>query len=216
MNGFNIKQFVCNMLQENTWVVSDDSGECVIIDCGAYYEDERKAIVEYIDSHALKPVRLVATHGHLDHNFGNATIYSHYGLKPEVASGDSSMMEHLDVQAEKFYGMKMDCQFPPVGNILSEGDVIKFGFHELRVIETPGHSKGSVCFYCEEENVLFSGDTLFHMSIGRTDFEVGSMMQIIQSLRHLAQLPDTTKVMPGHDVCTTIGDELAHNPYMDR
>ena len=82
MNGFNIKQFVCNMLQENTWVVSDDSGECVIIDCGAYYEDERKAIVEYIDSHALKPVRLVATHGHLDHNFGNATIYSHYGLKP--------------------------------------------------------------------------------------------------------------------------------------
>mgnify|MGYP003495806903 CR=1 FL=1 len=189
MNGFNIKQFVCNMLQENTWVVSDDSGECVIIDCGAYYEDERKAIVEYIDSHALKPVRLVATHGHLDHNFGNATIYSHYGLKPEVASGDSSMMEHLDV---------------------------KFGFHELRVIETPGHSKGSVCFYCEKENVLFSGDTLFHMSIGRTDFEGGSMMQIIQSLRHLAQLPDTTKVMPGHDVCTTIGDELAHNPYMDR
>ena len=100
--------------------------------------------------------------------------------------------------------------------LLSENDVISFGNHKFTIIETPGHSRGSVCYYCSEENVLFSGDTLFHMSIGRTDFKGGSMMQIIQSLRHLAQLPDETVVLPGHDVQTTIGEELAHNPYMDR
>lgn len=86
----------------------------------------------------------------------------------------------------------------------------------MRVIETPGHSPGSVTFYCADENIAFTGDTLFRNSIGRTDFSGGNMMQIIQSLRVLAQLPDETVILPGHGEKTTIGEELAHNPYMER
>mgnify|MGYP000726015744 CR=1 FL=1 len=95
-------------------------------------------------------------------------------------------------------------------------EVIKFGNHEFQVIATPGHSSGSVTFYCEAEHVAFTGDTLFHNSIGRTDFPGGSMFRIINSLRHLGQLPDETQVLPGHGEYTSIGEELAHNPYMDR
>ena len=105
---------------------------------------------------------------------------------------------------------------PEVGHVLSDKEKIQFGNHTLEVMETPGHSPGSVVFYCEEENVLFTGDTLFQMTIGRTDLEGGSMMQIIQSLRIIAQLPDNTKVYPGHGYTTTIGYELSRNPYMDR
>ena len=211
----NIERFACNMLQENCYVVSDSTKECVIIDCGAYYEEERKAIKQYIDGNGLKPVHLLVTHGHLDHNFGNRFVADEYGLKPEVSGGDSRLMENLGEQAQAF-NVKLDCEMPPVGHYFDEGDEIKFGNHTFKVISTPGHSRGSVCLYCKEENVLFSGDTLFKGSIGRTDFEGGSMLQIIQSLRMLAQMPDSTVVLSGHGEQTTIGFELAHNPYMDR
>ena len=105
---------------------------------------------------------------------------------------------------------------PPVGKYLSDDDLIEFGTHRFTIIPTPGHTPGSVFFYCKEEKIAFSGDTLFRMSIGRTDFEGGSMLQIIQSLRMLAQMPDETTVLSGHGAQTTIGEELAHNPYMDR
>lgn len=211
-----IKTFVCNMLQENCYVVSDDTRECVIIDCGAYYEEERRAIVDYIRGQQLTPKHLLATHGHLDHHFGNNTIYDAFGLQPEVHSGDEQMMSHLERQAASLYGMRLDYEMPPVGHILEDGEQVTFGNHTWRVIATPGHSRGCVCFFDESEHVLFSGDTLFRGSIGRTDFQGGSMLQIIQSLRMLAQLPDDTRVYCGHGPATTIGDELRMNPYMDR
>ncbi len=204
------------MLQENCYVVSDDTQECVIIDCGAYYPEERKAITQYINEKQLKPVHLLVTHGHLDHNFGNDTIYEEFGLKPEVAAGDEKLMRGLAQQAEQFYGFELKTKFPAIDHFFEEDEVVKMGNHEFTIIETPGHSNGSVCFYCEAEHILFSGDTLFRTSIGRTDFPGGSMFRIINSLRHLGQLPDETLVYPGHGEHTTIGEELAHNPYMDR
>lgn len=211
-----IKTFVCNMLEENCYVVSDETKECVIIDCGAFYGEERDAIVRYIDNNQLKPVHLLATHGHLDHNFGNNTIFEHYGLKPEVAEGDRNMMNNYNQQAQKFYGMQLNFELPEAGSVITDNQDITFGNHKLKVIPTPGHSKGSVTFYCKEENVAFTGDTLFQQSIGRTDLHGGSMMQIIQSLRILAQLPDETVVKPGHGNDTTIGRELESNPFMER
>ena len=211
-----IKTFVCNMLEENCYVVSDETKECVIIDCGAFYGEERDAIVRYIDNNQLKPVHLLATHGHLDHNFGNNTILEHYGLKPEVAEGDRNMMNNYNQQAQKFYGMQLNFDLPEAGSVITDNQDITFGSHKLKVIPTPGHSKGSVTFYCKEENVAFTGDTLFQQSIGRTDLHGGSMMQIIQSLRILAQLPDETVVKPGHGNDTTIGRELESNPFMER
>lgn len=211
-----IESLVCNMLQENCYVVSDETKECVIIDCGAFYEEERRALVEYIRNNDLKPVHLLATHGHLDHNFGNDTIFKEFGLKPEIAQADEAWITNYKEQAMKLYGMTLEMEMPEVGHLLSDKEKIQFGNHTLEVMETPGHSPGSVVFYCEEENVLFTGDTLFQMTIGRTDLEGGSMMQIIQSLRIIAQLPDNTKVYPGHGYTTTIGYELSRNPYMDR
>lgn len=211
-----IESLVCNMLQENCYVVSDETKECVIIDCGAFYEEERRALVEYIRNNDLKPVHLLATHGHLDHNFGNDTIFKEFGLKPEIAQADEAWITNYKEQAMKLYGMTLEMEMPEVGHFLSDKERIQFGNHTLEVMETPGHSPGSVVFYCEEENVLFTGDTLFQMTIGRTDLEGGSMMQIIQSLRIIAQLPDNTKVYPGHGYTTTIGYELSRNPYMDR
>lgn len=211
-----IKAITCNMLQENCYVVSDETRQCVIIDCGAYYEAERKALVAYINDEHLKPVHLLVTHGHLDHNFGNNTVYENFGLQPEVSEADLKMMENLASQAKTFYQLDLNYNFPAVGRTFQPNEVISFGNHQLSVIETPGHSRGSVTFYCKEENVAFTGDTLFKTSIGRTDFPGGSMFQIINSLRLLAQLPDNTTVYPGHGEPTGIGWELAHNPYMDR
>ena len=212
----NIQRFQCNMLQENCYVVSDETKECIIVDCGAYYEEERQAVVKYIKDNKLEPKHLIVTHGHLDHNFGNNTIFKFFGLKPEVAEGDAHLMQTLKKQASKFYQLNLDYDFPPIDHFFEQDEIIKFGNHEFSIIETPGHSKGSVTFYCASEHVAFTGDTLFKHSIGRTDFASGSMFLIIQSLRKLAQLPDDTIVLPGHGDQTTIGDEVAVNPYMDR
>ena len=210
-----IEHFTCNMLQENCYVVSDETKQCVIIDCGAYYEAELSAIIDYIKTAELTPVHLLVTHGHFDHNFGNAAISQAFGLSPEISRHDKQLLDHCDEQAKTF-GVDFEQPCIPAGRLLENGEKITFGNHVLQVIETPGHSQGSVVFYCEDEKTAFTGDTLFRGSIGRTDFVGGSMLQIIQSLRMLAQLPDDTVVMPGHGSQTTIGYELAHNPYMDR
>jgi len=211
-----IQRFVCNMLQENCYVMYDDTKECVIIDCGAYFPEERQAIVNFIRDHALTPKYLLATHGHVDHLFGIDTIYKEFGLKPCVAAADKHLVESIAKQGAEMFGMQIEGDYPPVDHVFEKNEVIRFGNTQLQIIESPGHSRGSVCFYCQKEHVLFSGDTLFRGSIGRTDLDGGSMMQIIQSLRQIAQLPDETVVYSGHGPQTTIGNELAHNPYMDR
>lgn len=212
----NIQKFVCNMIQENCYVVSDETKECVIIDCGAFYEEERRAIVDYIRDNKLTPRHLIATHGHIDHNFGNNTIHEAFGLKPEVEADDEPLMQTLPQQAQMIAGVTLDYKMPPVGKYLKETDTIRFGTHSFTILHTPGHTPGCVVYYCKEEKVSFSGDTLFRGSIGRTDFPGGNSFLIIQSLRMLAQLPDDTTVLPGHGEQTTIGYELRSNPYMDR
>lgn len=210
----NIRRFVCNMLQENCYVVSDDTRECVIIDCGAFYPEERTAIVDYIRTNQLTPTHLLATHGHLDHNFGNNTIFEEFGLKPEASEQDEYLMNSLVRQGEAMYGLRLEYDFPSVENYLQANQIVTFGNHKLRVLTTPGHSRGCICFVCDAEKVVFTGDTLFRMSIGRTDFEGGSTQQIIDSLHRLAKLPDETIVYPGHGPQSTIGDEKKYNPYM--
>ena len=211
-----IQTFEVNPLHENCYVINDETKECVIIDCGALTETEQNAVIAYINEEGLKPIHNLGTHGHLDHHFGDAAILSAFNLQPEVAEGDKVLMQHPKEAALQMLGMDLNIDLP-AGNLkLTENEDVKFGSHTFKIIRTPGHSPGSVSFYCEEENVLFTGDTLFKGSIGRTDFPGGSMFQIISSLRELAQLPDKTIVYPGHGPQTSIGFELAHNPYMDR
>ena len=209
-----VSRFVCNMLQENAYVVSDESCEAVVIDCGALYDMERNAIIRYIKDNELKPVHLLCTHGHFDHVIGNDTITREFGLKPEVAAEDKHLM-NLKKQLKDMMGMDYDNEVPPIGRQLTANDIIGFGTHSIKILPTPGHTPGSVTFYIETEHVAFTGDTLFKMSIGRTDFEGGSWTDMTNSLINvLAKLPANTKVYPGHGEPTTIGDELRYNPYM--
>jgi glyoxylase-like metal-dependent hydrolase (beta-lactamase superfamily II) len=202
------------MLQENAYVVSDESCEAVVIDCGALYDMERNAIIRYIKDNELKPVHLLCTHGHFDHVIGNDTITREFGLKPEVAAEDKHLM-NLKKQLKDMMGMDYDNEVPPIGRLLTANDIIGFGTHSIKILPTPGHTPGSVTFYIETELVAFTGDTLFKMSIGRTDFEGGSWTDMTNSLINvLAKLPANTKVYPGHGEPTTIGDELRYNPYM--
>ncbi len=212
----NIVRFVCNPIQENTYVMSDETNECVIVDCGAFFPEERKAIVDYIRSNHLVPKHLIATHGHIDHNFGNNTMFEEFGLKPEVHADEAQLMDTLPEQAESFCNITLDYEMPAVGRFLSANDKICFGSHTFTILETPGHTPGSVFYYCKEENVAFSGDTLFHNSVGRTDIPGGSMFLLIQSLRAISQLPDETQILPGHGDYTTMGKEQTSNPYLDR
>ena len=189
-----IKIFQCNPLQENCYVVSDETRACVIIDCGARTVDEYR----------------------VDHNYGNGYVYAEFGLTPEVHERDLPLMETLHEQSAQFIGLDVLAPVPPVQTRLKEGDKIDFGTHQLTVIETPGHTPGGIVLYDAAEHVAFSGDTLFRSSIGRTDLPGSSMFEMMQSLRLICQLPDETKVFPGHGAATTIGEELMHNPYLDR
>jgi glyoxylase-like metal-dependent hydrolase (beta-lactamase superfamily II) len=210
-----VKRFTCNMLAENCYVVSDESHEAVIIDCGVMYQEEGIAITQYIRDNGLQPVHLLCTHGHFDHCMGNGLIYREFGLKPETHIGDQFLMETMQQQTTDILGVALPMEVPPVGRYLTDKDTITFGSHTLRILHTPGHTPGGVTYYCKEEGTAFSGDTLFRMSIGRTDFDGGSYEQIIHSLQEvLAALPPDTKVYPGHGPETTIAEEIRYNPYM--
>ena len=210
-----VKRFTCNVLAENCYVVSDESHEAVIIDCGVMYQEEGIAITQYIRDNGLHPVHLLCTHGHFDHCMGNGLIYREFGLKPEAHIGDQFLMETMQQQTTDILGVALPMEVPPVCRYFTDKDAITFGSHTLRILHTPGHTPGGVTYYCKEEGIAFSGDTLFRMSIGRTDFDGGSYEQIVHSLREvLAVLPPDTKVYPGHGPETTIADEIRYNPYM--
>lgn len=211
-----IKTFTFNPFQENTYVVSDETKECVVIDCGASSEAEQHELSQYIAEQALQVKHLIATHAHIDHNFGNAYMERQYGTLLQVHEADEPLAAQFEAQAMSFCQMSLPTPLPPVGKWLTAEDVIRFGTHELTIIETPGHTPGSVFFYCADENVAFSGDTLFHNSVGRTDLPGGNTFLLIQSLRTISQLPDNTTIYPGHGPHTTMGIEQTSNPYLDR
>ena len=210
----NVKTFCFNLLEENTYVVSDDSQECVIIDCGAYYPEERQALVNYINANELKPVHLLCTHGHFDHNFGIDTVYDTWGLKPEIAAEDEWLITDIPGQFKAMAGINLNWVYPKPDHYFVNGETIHFGHHEFEILRTPGHTPGGVTFYCAAEKVAFTGDTLFRMSIGRTDFERGSYPDMQNSLKTvIAQLPTDTVVYCGHGPQTMIGEEVSYNPY---
>lgn len=212
--SLHIERFVCNPFQENCYVVSDETRESIVIDCGAFYPEERRAVVDYIRGNRLELKHHAVTHGHIDHNFGDDTIETEFGLRPELHRDDEPLMQRLAEQALAFANITIDGSKYHVGKYLCDDDTISFGNHTFTLIPTPGHTPGSVFLYCKEEKLAFSGDTLFRMSIGRTDFELGSFNDIVASLRKIAAtLPPDTTVLPGHGPQTTIGDEKASNPY---
>ena len=209
-----IKKFEVNPVQENCYVVSDETKEAAVIDCGALFEEERKAVVNYIEENGLTLRHVLCTHGHFDHIFGVDTLFEEFGIRPRLHAADHRLYDGMKQQVHAFFGASYDKTMPPLGDDLSDGELITLGNTQLKVLHTPGHSPGSVVFYCESEKILFAGDTLFRMSVGRTDLEGGSWQQLLHSLQHvLAPLPADVKVFTGHGPATTIGDEVCMNPY---
>lgn len=209
----NIKVFVFNEVQENTIVLSDDTKECIIIDAGCNNEAEQLKLSNYIAENGLKPVMLLNTHGHFDHIMGNAYVYRKYGLLPLMHRGDLNKIESATLYVSAF-GLQMEDP-PTPKHFLEDGETLKFGNTEFKVMYTPGHSEGGVCFYFEKDGLLISGDTLFSGSIGRTDLPGGDYDELIQSIHtKLLILPEDTKVICGHGPGTTIGREARSNPFL--
>lgn len=209
-----IQQFTFNPFQENTYLLINGKRECIIIDPGCYFEEERKELLLYIEKEGLKVTRLLNTHCHLDHIFGNKLVASTYGVGLEIHRADEVVL----VRSPEI-GVMYNVRFEPSpmpSAYLEEGDKISFGGVDLEVIFTPGHSPGSVSFYCAEEKFLIGGDVLFYQSIGRTDLPGGNHATLLASIREkLFVLPDDVKVLPGHGPATTIGFEKQHNPFLN-
>jgi hydroxyacylglutathione hydrolase len=208
-----IKEFVFNPFEENTYVVYDDSLECIIVDPGCYNETEQKELVHFIESIGLKPVALLNTHCHIDHVFGNYFISEKYGLLPQINSLEQPVLESM-VAVGDMYGLNVTPS-PAGQTTLKENSLFRFGNTELLLLFTPGHSPGSMCFYHKDSGQLLGGDVLFQGSIGRTDLPGGDFQTLIQSIREkLFTLPDDIVVHPGHGPQTTIGYEKNFNPFL--
>ncbi|MEO5571425.1 MAG: MBL fold metallo-hydrolase [Bacteroidia bacterium] len=208
-----IDSFTFNAFQENTYILSDESKECLIIDPGCYDSFEKDEIATFIETQKLKPVKLLNTHCHIDHVLGNKFIADKYKLQIELNFLEIPLIRAVAEYAPQ-YGMFCEPSPEPFA-LLKEGDSIKFGNSALKILFTPGHSPGSICFFNEQEEFIISGDVLFQMSIGRTDLPGGNYDTLIKSIREkLFVLNDQVKVYPGHGPMTTIGFEKRNNPFL--
>ncbi len=208
-----IKSFAFGPFQENTYILFDETKECVIIDPGCYDSTERAALANYIDNNKLKPVKLLNTHCHLDHVFGNGFIAEKYNLKLEINKFDKPVLDALMMTA-KMYGLNAEPS-PEPSIYLNEGDKITFGTSTLEILFTPGHSPGSITFYDTTQKFMIVGDVLFNGSIGRTDLPGGDFQTLISSIKNkLFPLGDDYNVYNGHGSSTTIGFERKSNPFL--
>ena len=203
-----------NPFQENTYVVYDETGECVIIDPGCYEAHERIELSDFITDNNLRPVRLLNTHCHLDHVFGNQYVHKTWKLELEIHRGELPVLEAVP-QICKFYGIPMGEASPAPGKFIEEGDEITFGNTQLEALFTPGHSPASLSFFGKKDGILIAGDVLFKESIGRTDLPGGDFDTLISSIKNkLFPLGDQVKVYPGHGPSRTIGYERLFNPFL--
>ncbi len=206
--------FTFSPVQENTYVVSNDQSEAIIFDPGCYSSQEKGRLKQYLSDKGLNAVQLVNTHCHLDHVFGNKWVAETYSLELFLHPSEEKLLAYAPTSGDK-WGLPFENYEGPL-QFLNEGDVVSLGTDKLKVLLTPGHSPGSLCFYCEEQGFVIGGDVLFRESIGRTDLPFGSHEQLIESIRtKLFILPDDVVVYPGHGPSTTIGWEKKYNPFLN-
>jgi glyoxylase-like metal-dependent hydrolase (beta-lactamase superfamily II) len=208
-----IEHFTFNPFAENTYILSNEKGEALIIDPGCYFTEEEKTLKNYISGRNLKPVQLLNTHCHLDHVFGNNWVHKNYGLELYMHKDEQPVLEFAP-SAGNMYGLGFTNSTGAL-HYLEEGDTIFLGDDILQVLFTPGHSPASICFYCNAQHFIISGDVLFYESVGRFDLPGGNEQQLYKSIREkLYLLPDETIVYPGHGEPTTVGHEKKYNPYV--
>ncbi len=210
-----IVRFVFNMFGENTYVVFDETTrEAAVIDPGMLRENEENAIAGYIDDNKLVLKHILNTHLHLDHVFGVNFLKDRYGVKLSAGEGDAPLLDDLNGSALRF-GIRKDFDTVTLDVRLKAGERIYLGKEYLEVIPVSGHSRGGLALYSPVDKVVFTGDSLFEGSIGRTDLPGGDYATLIKEIRkNLLTLPDNTMVLPGHGNATTIGREKMANPYL--
>lgn len=210
-----VKKFTFNVFQENTYVIYDETKECIIIDAGCSTTDEKNELMAFIAAHQLIPVRLINTHCHIDHIPGNGTMAATYNIGLEYHEREEPVKQSAPDFA-KMFGISVDQQ-PSAKRYIQEGEIIAFGNTQLKVLFTPGHSPGSISLYNKKENYVIVGDVLFYESIGRYDLPGADGNTLMQSIQNqLLTLPDDTIVYNGHGRNTTIGHERIYNPFINR
>lgn len=211
-----VKIFEFNPIGENTYVAYDETKECVIIDPGCLFPDERETLLNFILDNDLVVKHLLNTHLHFDHVFGNSFIYEQFHLETEANQKDEYLLEQMPSQLQMFgFSNLGNITVPKIGKYLNENDVIFFGNQRMVVMEIPGHSPGSIVFYNQEAGCVFVGDVLFRGSVGRTDLPGGSHQQLIDGIKSkLLNLAGDTVVYSGHGPLTTIREEIRNNFYL--
>lgn len=208
-----IKSFVFNPYQENTYILYDESSECVIIDPGMNNGAEQNMVSKFIADQKLKPVLLLNTHCHIDHVLGNKWVYDNYQLLPKFNEGELPLLTAVPSYAP-MQGIPYEVSPVPASFLPSSGS-ITFGKSTLELIYAPGHSPAHLCFYSRQDDFLIGGDVLFYGSIGRTDLPGGNYNQLIKSIKeNLFVLPESCIVYPGHGPSTSIGFEKKNNPFL--
>ena len=209
----NIASFTFNDFSENTYVLSDDTKQCCIVDPGCNSPDEQSQLSNYIESNNLTPVKLINTHCHIDHVLGNKYIVDKYKLNLISHKGEQIVLDNMENVA-RMYGISYTPS-PDITEFLDEGDLLEFGDTKLEVLFTPGHSPASISFFHKASKQLIAGDVLFQGSIGRTDLPGGDHATLIESIKlKLLPLSDDVIVYSGHGPTTTIGAEKKHNPFL--
>jgi glyoxylase-like metal-dependent hydrolase (beta-lactamase superfamily II) len=205
-------RLVFSPIEVNTYILSDNSGQCAVIDCACYTQDEFDRLTGYISKKNLNPVLLLNTHCHLDHIFGNKMFLEKYNLGTLCHKDEEGNRNDSNHVADLF-GLSMEAPPEPAG-LIEDGSIITFGTSELQALFVPGHTSGSLAFYSEKDKIVFTGDALFAGSIGRTDLKGGNYETLIHSITgKLFVLPPDTAVYPGHGEATTIEREMRTNPY---
>lgn len=207
-----VHQFIFNDFYENTYILYDETKECVILDPGCNTKEEQNDLDNFIIQNNLTPVGLVNTHCHIDHVLGNAYCASKYNLQLSAHQGEQIVLSSM-VQIASMYGVNY-IPSPPIELFYEEGQTLQFGDSELKVLFTPGHSPASISFYSDRDKILICGDVLFQGSIGRTDLPGGNFDTLIKVIKEkFFVLPDEVTVYSGHGDKTTIGIEKRSNPF---
>ncbi len=208
-----IHRLVFSPFEVNTYIVTDKSNECVIVDSACNNKQEQEYLLKFIKENNLKPVRLLNTHCHLDHVFGSKFVSDTFKLEME-AHKEEEYNNTNALNASNIYGVHMEEPYP-IRKFLKEGETVKFGFSELEILHIPGHSAGSLVFFNRKVKIAIVGDVLFNGSIGRTDLPGGNYDTLISQIKtKLFKLDDETIVYPGHGIETSIGKEKLTNPFL--
>jgi glyoxylase-like metal-dependent hydrolase (beta-lactamase superfamily II) len=209
-----IQTFTFNPLQENTYLLYDETGACVIIDPGCYEKHEKQALESFIQSKELKVTHLLNTHGHIDHVLGNAFVKQTFGVPLYIHPTDEATLRAVQTYAPNWGFVQYEPAQPD--HYLNEGNIVTFANSTLEVLFVPGHAPGHIAFYNAAQKICIGGDVLFRGSIGRTDMPGGNFDTLIESIQtKLFPLGDEVVVYPGHGGSTTIGHEKRYNPFLN-